>query len=54
MVVFGTGGETHSGHMYAIQLSKLYKGEIEQAIILTSNSGKGMMFLHLKSGSMVV
>lgn len=44
MVVFGTGGETHSGHLYAVQLSKLYKGELEQAVILASNSGKGRFY----------
>ena len=43
MVIFGTGGETHSGSLYVIQLKKLYEGKLKEAIKLDTNHGKGTL-----------
>ena len=38
LVVFATGGGTkNSGDLYVIQLSELFKGEIDKAVKLASN-----------------
>lgn len=43
IVLFGTGGETHSGALWAIGLIDLYHGLIEKAIIIYSDNYKGVM-----------
>jgi len=47
VVVFGTGGETHAGHLYAIQLAILYKGRIGEAIQLAFHSKTGKMVYYI-------
>ena len=47
LVVIGTGGETHSGGLYVIQMEKLYKGQMDQAIKIDSKNGKGIIDFHL-------
>ena len=42
LVVFGTGGETHGGALYVIQLCHLYDGKIDLAIPLHKDNFKGM------------
>lgn len=44
LVVFGTGGETHSGGLFVIQLKKLIQGLVNQAIKIASKKGKGIFF----------
>ena len=41
VVVFGSGGETHAGHLYAIQLASLFKGLINEATKLASHKKTG-------------
>ena len=45
LVVFGTGGETHSGGLFVIQLKKLIQGLVNQAIKIASKKGKGIFFI---------
>lgn len=42
IVLFGTGGETHPGALWAIGLIDLYHGLIEKAIKIYSDNYKGM------------
>ena len=44
VVVFGTGGETHGGTLYVIQLHHLYRGEIDLALQIHKDSFKGTLF----------
>jgi outer membrane protein assembly factor BamB len=39
--VFGTGGESKSGHLYLCKLSDLKKGDLKNAIVLDSTTEKG-------------
>ena len=41
MVVFGTGGETHSGSLWVIPLMDLYKGLMETSRRIYTDNYKG-------------
>ena len=41
MVIFGTGGETHGGALYVIQLMDLYYGKIHKAVAIYKDEHKG-------------
>ena len=41
MVIFGTGGETHGGALYVIQLMDLYYGKVHKAVALYKDKHKG-------------
>ncbi|KAL5019654.1 hypothetical protein ScPMuIL_002546, partial [Solemya velum] len=43
VVLFGTGGETHPGGLWAISLDDLYKGNIDQATSIFKDGYKGVM-----------
>ena len=47
MVVFGTGGETHTGSLYVVKLKDLLKADFRNARKLLANSKKGKKFLRL-------
>ena len=44
VVVFGTGGETHGGTLYVIQLHHLYRGDINTALPIHKDGFKGTLF----------
>ena len=41
MVIFGTGGETHGGALYVIQLMDLYYGQKHKAVAIYKDNHKG-------------
>lgn len=43
MIIFGTGGETIGGHLYAVPLNALANGNIQKAKILAVDSLKGFI-----------
>ena len=45
MVVIGTGGETHKGSLYIIQLKHLYARKTEMFVKILSNAEKGKLFV---------
>lgn len=45
IVLFGTGGETHPGALWAIGLMDLYHGATEKAIVVYSDNFKGKNLL---------
>ena len=45
LVIFGTGGETHGGGLYVIQLFHLYDGKIDLAVALHKDKFKGIYAL---------
>ena len=45
MVVFGTGGETHAGSLYVVELKDLLEADLKNAKKLLTNSKKGKKFL---------
>ena len=45
MVIFGTGGETHGGCLYVIQLADLYYGKIDNAVTVYTDPYKGLSSL---------
>ena len=45
MVVFGTGGETHGGALYVIQLLHLYLGKMESARPIYVGQSKGTQII---------
>ena len=47
LVIFGTGGETHGGALYIIQLTDLYHGKIDLAVPIYKDEKKGKLkYLH--------
>jgi outer membrane protein assembly factor BamB len=42
-VIFGSGGETVSGHLYAVSLAELMANDISKAKILLSEEGRGFI-----------
>lgn len=45
IVLFGTGGETHPGSLWAIDLMHLYHGHIHKAISVYSDNHKGLLLI---------
>lgn len=45
IALFGTGGETHPGALWAIDLMQLYRGHIHKAISVYSDNHKGLLLI---------
>lgn len=43
IALFGTGGETHTGSLWAIDLIQLYRGNIYEAVNVYTDNYKGML-----------
>jgi len=43
IIIFGSGGETIGGHLFALPLQDLFNGSIQRAIILAEDSLKGFI-----------
>ena len=43
IALFGTGGETHPGSLWAIDLIQLYRGNIYEAIKVYTDNYKGIL-----------
>ena len=53
IALFGTGGETHSGSLWAIDVVQLYRGHIHRAVIVYSDKYKGMLATMMSTNSTV-
>ena len=42
IALFGTGGETHPGTLWAIDVIQLYHGHIDKAVMIYSDNYKGI------------
>lgn len=45
--LFGTGGETHPGALWAIDVIELYHGNINRAVAVYSDDYKGLVFFYM-------